>query len=151
MRQAGWDLIVHPGVPLCHAGDAKFTLESFITLNMFVGFHQWDFGLSALHDRSSYDRRRFFDEFAELKAAPAAEFLDARSSRWGALDEFPCDGYLSVVHKRMEAVFFGSTAQRGAVASAGARSPTRHGSSSSPRWRATSGYCIASSSRSMAV
>ncbi|XP_052154860.1 protein GRAVITROPIC IN THE LIGHT 1-like [Oryza glaberrima] len=128
MRRAGWDPVAaaaaaHPGVPLRHPGDAKFALESFVALKMFDGFHRRDFGLSALHDRSSYDRRRLFDEFAELKAAPAAEFLDARSSRWGALGEFLRDRYLSVVHERMEAAFFGSTAQRGAAASAGAALP----------------------------
>jgi hypothetical protein len=128
MRRAGWDPVAaaaaaHPGVPLRHPGDAKFALESFVALKMFDGFHRRDFGLSALHDRSSYDRRRLFDEFAELKAAPAAEFLDARSSRWGALGEFLRDRYLSVVHERMEAAFFGSTSQRGAAASAGAALP----------------------------
>uniref|UniRef100_A0A0E0KZN6 GIL1/IRKI C-terminal domain-containing protein n=1 Tax=Oryza punctata TaxID=4537 RepID=A0A0E0KZN6_ORYPU len=128
MRRAGWDPVaaaaaVHPGVPLRHPGDAKYALESFVALKMFAGFHQMDFGLSALHDRSSYDRRQLFDEFAELKAAPVAEFLDARSSRWGALGEFLRDRYLSVVHELMEAAFFGSTAQRGAVASAGAAFP----------------------------
>uniref|UniRef100_A0A0D9ZVK3 Uncharacterized protein n=1 Tax=Oryza glumipatula TaxID=40148 RepID=A0A0D9ZVK3_9ORYZ len=128
MRRAGWDPVAaaaaaHPGVPLRHPGDAKFALESFVALKMFDGFHRRDFGLSALHDRSSYDRRRLFDEFAELKATPAAEFLDARSSRWGALGEFLRDRYLSVVHERMEEAFFGSTAQRGAAASAGAALP----------------------------
>ncbi|KAF0924674.1 hypothetical protein E2562_010266 [Oryza meyeriana var. granulata] len=128
MRRAGWDpaaaaAAVHPGVPLRHPGDAKFALESFVALKMFAGFHRRDFGLSSLHDRSSYDRRRFFVEFAELKAAPAVAFLDARSSRWSALGEFLRDRYPSLVHERMEASFFGNTAQRGAVASLGASFP----------------------------
>uniref|UniRef100_A0A0E0IZ57 Uncharacterized protein n=1 Tax=Oryza nivara TaxID=4536 RepID=A0A0E0IZ57_ORYNI len=29
MRRAGWDPVVHPGVPLRHTGDAKFALKSF--------------------------------------------------------------------------------------------------------------------------
>ncbi|XP_040380470.1 protein GRAVITROPIC IN THE LIGHT 1-like [Oryza brachyantha] len=128
MRRAGWDpaaaaAAVHPGVPLRQPGDAKFALESFVALKMFAGFHRRDFGLSSLHGRSAHDRRRFFDEFEELKAAPAAAFLDARSSRWSALAEFLRDRYPSLVHERMEAAFFGDTSQRGAVTSAGPALP----------------------------
>ncbi|XP_062180968.1 protein GRAVITROPIC IN THE LIGHT 1-like [Phragmites australis] len=119
MRPAGWDpaavaAAVHPAAQLCHPGDAKFALESYVALKMFANFHRRDFGLSSLHDRSSHDRRRFFEEFSELKAAPA--FLDAQSPRWGALGEFLRDRYLSLVHERMETAFFGRQEQRAAVA-----------------------------------
>ncbi|PUZ63563.1 hypothetical protein GQ55_3G077700 [Panicum hallii var. hallii] len=122
MRAAGWDTAaaaaaVHPGARLRDpAGDARFALESYVALKMLAGFHRKDLGLSSLHARGSLDRRRFFDEFAALKSAPAAEFLDPAggggSARWGALREFLRDRYLSVVHERMEAAFFGG---RGAV------------------------------------
>ncbi|RLN30160.1 uncharacterized protein C2845_PM05G09490 [Panicum miliaceum] len=117
MRAAGWDpaaaaAAVHPGARLSDpAGDARFALESYVALKMLAGFHRKDLGLSSLHARGSLDRRRFFDEFAALKSAPAAEFLDPAgggdSARWGALREFLRDRYLSVVHERMEAAFFG--------------------------------------------
>ncbi|KAL6624530.1 hypothetical protein ACP70R_031851 [Stipagrostis hirtigluma subsp. patula] len=121
MRPAGWDpaaaaAAVHPGAALRHPGDAKFALESYVALKMFASFHRRDFGLSALHDRGSHDRRRFFDEFLELKAAPAAAFLDASTPRWGAFGEYLRDRYRSVVHERMETAFFGRPEHRGAVA-----------------------------------
>ncbi|OEL34441.1 hypothetical protein BAE44_0004547 [Dichanthelium oligosanthes] len=126
MRTAGWDPVaaaaaVHPGARLRDpaGGDARFALESYVALKMFAGFHRKDLGLSALHGRGAHDRRRFFDEFAALKSAPAAEFLDAGGdARWGALREFLRDRYLSVVHERMETAFFGGRAgaeQRAAV------------------------------------
>uniref|UniRef100_A0ACD5U6Y6 Uncharacterized protein n=1 Tax=Avena sativa TaxID=4498 RepID=A0ACD5U6Y6_AVESA len=113
MRLAGWDpaaaaAAVHPAVPLrLSAGDARFALESYVALKMFSDFHRRDFGLSCLQDRGSYDRRRFFEEFAELKSAPATALLDPRNTRWGALGEFLRDRYSSVVHERMEAAFSG--------------------------------------------
>ncbi|KAL5202860.1 hypothetical protein ABZP36_013812 [Zizania latifolia] len=117
MWRAGWDpaaaaAAVHPGVPLRHPGDEKFAFESFVALKMFANFHRRDFGFCSLQDRNSYDRRHFFEEFAELKTAPAAAFLDARNSRWGALGEFLRDRYLSLVHERMEVAFFGRPDQR---------------------------------------
>ncbi|RCV15647.1 hypothetical protein SEVIR_3G075400v4 [Setaria viridis] len=127
MRAAGWDpaaaaAAVHPGARLRDpAGDARFALESYVALKMLAGFHRKDFGMSSLHGRGSHDRRRFFDEFAELKSAPAAEFLGEGNPRWGALREFLRDRYLSVVHERMEAAFFGGRAeQRAAVRKGGA-------------------------------
>ncbi|TVU16993.1 hypothetical protein EJB05_32999, partial [Eragrostis curvula] len=129
MRSAGWDLAaasaaVHPGVRLRHAGDARFAVESFVALKMFAGFQRKDFGLSSLRNRGSHDRRRFFEEFAELKSLPAATFLDASGSgggsqRWGAFREFLRERYLSLVHERMETAFFGRADQRAAVTAAG--------------------------------
>ena len=124
MRAAGWDpaaaaAAVHPGARLRDpAGDARFALESYVALKMLAGFHRKDLGLSSLHARAAHDRRRFFDEFAALKSAPAAEFLDPAGGE-GALREFLRDRYLSVVHERMEAAFF-SGQQRAAVRAGGA-------------------------------
>uniref|UniRef100_A0ACD5TPV7 Uncharacterized protein n=1 Tax=Avena sativa TaxID=4498 RepID=A0ACD5TPV7_AVESA len=129
MRLAGWDpaaaaAAVHPGVPLRHSvRDAKFALESYVALKMFTDFHRRDFGLSCLQDRGSYDRRRFFEEFAELKSAPATALLDARNTRWGALGRFLRDRYSSVVHERMEAAFSGRPAQQRGVLSGRAGFP----------------------------
>ncbi|KAE8819547.1 hypothetical protein D1007_02533 [Hordeum vulgare] len=127
MRLAGWDPAaaagaVHPSVPLRHAGDAKFAIESYITLKMFTNFHRRDFGLNHLQERGSFDRRRFFEEFAELKTVPASTLLEAGSSRWSALGKFLRDRYLSLVHERMEAAFFGRPVQR-ALVSAGVAFP----------------------------
>uniref|UniRef100_A0A0D9UY15 Uncharacterized protein n=1 Tax=Leersia perrieri TaxID=77586 RepID=A0A0D9UY15_9ORYZ len=122
MQSAGWDLAgaaaaVHPGVPLRRAGDAKFVFESYVAMKMFANFHRRDFNFSFLDDREFYDRRRFFEEFTELKAAPASEFLDVATStpRWGGFGKFIRAKYLSLVHARMETAFFGRLEQRGIV------------------------------------
>ncbi|EAZ10950.1 hypothetical protein OsJ_00793 [Oryza sativa Japonica Group] len=119
-RSAGWDLAaaaaaVHPGVQLRRAGDTKFVFESYVAMKMFANFHRRDFNLSFLDEREFYDRRRFFEEFTELKAAPASAFLDARNARWGGFGKFLRAKYLSLVHARMETAFFGRLEQRGIV------------------------------------
>ncbi|KAG8052940.1 hypothetical protein GUJ93_ZPchr0001g30441 [Zizania palustris] len=120
MQSAGWDLAaaaaaVHPGVPLRRAGDAKFVFESYIAMKMFANFHHRDFNFSFLDEREFYDRCRFFEEFTELKVAPASAFLDVRNTRWGGFGKFLRAKYLSLVHARMETAFFGRLEQRGIV------------------------------------
>ncbi|XP_066313559.1 protein GRAVITROPIC IN THE LIGHT 1-like [Miscanthus floridulus] len=120
MQSAGWDLAaaaaaVHPAVPLRRAGDAKFVFESYVAMKMFANFHRHDFNFSFLDEREFYDRRRFFEEFTELKAEPASAFLDVRNPRWGGFGKFLRAKYLSLVHARMETAFFGLLEQRGIV------------------------------------
>ncbi|KAI5005703.1 hypothetical protein ZWY2020_032946 [Hordeum vulgare] len=120
MQAAGWDLAaaaaaVHPGVPLRRAGDAKFVFESYVAMKMFANFHRRDFNFSFLDERELYERRRFFEEFTELKAAPASVFLDVRNARWSGFGKFLRAKYLSLVHARMETAFFGRQEQRGIV------------------------------------
>lgn len=106
---------MHPGVPLRCAGDTKFVFESYVAMKMFANFHRRDFNFSFLDEREFYDRRRFFEEFAELKAEPASAFLDVRNPRWGGFGKFLRAKYLSLVHARMETAFFGRLEQRGIV------------------------------------
>ncbi|KAF0915909.1 hypothetical protein E2562_000552 [Oryza meyeriana var. granulata] len=120
MQSAGWDLAaaaaaVHPGVPLRRAGDTKFVFESYVAMKMFANFHRRDFNFSFLDEREFYDRRRFFEEFTELKAAPASAFLDVRNARWSGFGKFLRAKYLSLVHAKMETAFFGRLEQRGIV------------------------------------
>ena len=120
MQSAGWDLgaaaaAVHPGVPLRRAGDTKFVFESYVAMKMFANFHRRDFNFSFLDEREFYDRRRFFEEFTELKAEPASAFLDVRNPRWSGFGKFLRAKYLSLVHARMETAFFGRLEQRGIV------------------------------------
>lgn len=120
MQAAGWDLAaaaaaVHPGVPLRRAGDAKFVFESYVAMKMFANFHRRGFNFSFLDEREFYERRRFFEEFTELKAAPASVFLDVRNTRWSGFGKFLRAKYLSLVHARMETAFFGRQEQRGIV------------------------------------
>ncbi|KAM0921179.1 hypothetical protein ACQ4PT_007070 [Festuca glaucescens] len=120
MQSAGWDLpaaaaAVHPGVPLRRSSDAKFVFESYVAMKMFANFHRRDFNFSFLDAREFYERRRFFEEFTDLKAAPASVFLDPRSARWGGFGKFLRAKYLSLVHARMETAFFGRQEQRGIV------------------------------------
>ncbi|XP_047059486.1 uncharacterized protein LOC124666181 [Lolium rigidum] len=120
MQSAGWDLsaaaaAVHPGVPLRRPSDVKFVFESYVAMKMFANFHRRDFNFSFLDEREFYERRRFFDEFTDLKAAPAGVFLDPRGARWGGFGKFLRAKYLSLVHARMETAFFGRQEQRGIV------------------------------------
>ncbi|OEL25517.1 hypothetical protein BAE44_0013467 [Dichanthelium oligosanthes] len=120
MQSAGWDLAaaaaaVHPGVPLQRPGDTRFVFESYVAMKMFANFHRRDFNFSFLDEREFYDRRRFFEEFTELKAEPASAFLDVRNPRWGGFGKFLRAKYLSLVHARMETAFFGRLEQRGIV------------------------------------
>ncbi|CAO2199461.1 unnamed protein product [Urochloa humidicola] len=120
MQSAGWDLAaaaaaVHPGVPLRRPGDARFVFESYMAMKMFANFHRRDFNFSFLDEREFYDRRRFFEEFTELKGEPASAFLDVRNPRWGGFGKFLRAKYLSLVHARMETAFFGRLEQRGIV------------------------------------
>lgn len=117
MQSAGWDLnaaaaAVHPGVPLRRAADARFVFESYVAMKMFANFHRRDFNFSFLDERDFYDRRRFFEEFTDLKAEPPSAFL---SPRWAGFAKFLRAKYLSLVHARMETAFFGRLEQRGIV------------------------------------
>ncbi|KAK3140495.1 hypothetical protein QOZ80_5AG0401810 [Eleusine coracana subsp. coracana] len=117
MGPAGWDPVaaaaaVHPGAELGHPSDARFAFESYVALKMFASFHRKDLGMGALLQvRESLDRRAFFEEFAELKSAPASSFLESsraggKHQRWAPFREFLRERYVSVVHERMEAAFF---------------------------------------------
>jgi hypothetical protein len=116
MGPAGYDPVAaaataHPGARLRRPGDARFALESFVALNMFASFQRRDLGLAALRGRGAVDRRAFFEEFrsAAPAAASSSSSLDASSE---AFREFVRERYLSLVHERMEAAFFGRWAEQ---------------------------------------
>nr|CAD1843221.1 unnamed protein product [Ananas comosus var. bracteatus] len=63
---------------------------------------------------TDWSRRRFFDEFTELKSARAKHFLDAGTPR-SPLGRFYRAKYLTLVHPKMESSFFGDLDQRALV------------------------------------
>ncbi|KAG1330269.1 protein GRAVITROPIC IN THE LIGHT 1 [Cocos nucifera] len=121
MESAGWDLdaaagSIQPDVLRRKPGQRIFAFESFVCQKMFSDFHLRDFNLSFLADRSTWDRRRFFDQFTELKFVKLKQVFDGESQK-SALRKFLRAKYLTLVHPKMEVSFFGNLEQRALVSS----------------------------------
>lgn len=121
MESAGWDLdaaagSIQPDVPRRKPGHRIFAFESFICQKMFSDFHLQDFNVSSLAERSTWDRRQFFDEFTELKFVKLIQVFDGKSEK-SALGKFLRAKYLALVHPKMEASFFGNLEQRALMSS----------------------------------
>ncbi|PKU79274.1 protein GRAVITROPIC IN THE LIGHT 1 [Dendrobium catenatum] len=114
MEYAGWDLETAAGViqPVVRGKSEHWThaFESFVCRCIFSDFQHRDFGIS-LDGRSSLDRRRFFQEFLELSSGKLVEAKGAE------LGKFIRTKYLSLVHPKMEASFFGDLSRRAAISS----------------------------------
>ncbi|KAK8949005.1 hypothetical protein KSP39_PZI005721 [Platanthera zijinensis] len=112
MESAGWDLdtaaaAIQPDV----RGKPEHRIhafESFVCRSMFSHFQHRNFGISSLERRSSLDRRTFFQEFLELNSAKPAP-------AGSELGRFVQSKYLSLVHPKMEASFFGDLDRRTAI------------------------------------
>lgn len=123
MDMAGWDVTaaaraVHPGVRLLKTSHRRFFFESYVCQKMFSNFHYRDFNLSFLDERSGWDPQRFFEEFTVVKSLKTKQLLDGKDAQWEGFGKFCRAKYLSVVHPKMEASFFGRLEQR-ALVSAG--------------------------------
>ncbi|XP_008794158.2 protein GRAVITROPIC IN THE LIGHT 1 [Phoenix dactylifera] len=121
MESAGWDLdaaagSIQPDVLRRKPSHRIFAFESFVCQKMFSDFHRRDFNLSSLADRSTWDRRRFFDEFTELKFVKIKQAFEGGTQK-SALGKFIRAKYLALVHPKMEASFVGSLEQRALVSS----------------------------------
>lgn len=114
MDSAGWDLDAAAGViqPVVRGKSEHWTyaFESFVCRCIFSDFHHRDFGIS-FDGRSSLDRRRFFQEFVELSSGKLVEPGGTE------LGKFIRTKYLSLVHPKMEASFFGNLNRRDAITS----------------------------------
>ncbi|KAG1335280.1 protein GRAVITROPIC IN THE LIGHT 1 [Cocos nucifera] len=121
MESAGWDLgaaagSIQPDVLRRKPGHRIFAFESFVCQKMFSDFHRRDFNLSSSADRSAWDQRRFFEEFSDLQFVSLKQVFD-RKGQNSALGKFLRAKYLSLVHPKMEASFFGDLDQRALVSS----------------------------------
>ncbi|PKU61287.1 hypothetical protein MA16_Dca027492 [Dendrobium catenatum] len=84
--------------------------ESFVWRCIFFDFQHHDFGIS-FDGRSSLDRWRFIEEFLELSSGKLVEAKGAE------LGKFIKMKYLSLLHPKMEASFFGDLSRRAATSS----------------------------------
>ncbi|KAJ4839209.1 hypothetical protein Tsubulata_012289 [Turnera subulata] len=128
MKSAGWDVdgaamsIVDVG---CYwsAGktdDKCFAFESYVSREMFQGFHLPFFSIRSdyrLPDNKRGKQQLFFKRFTELRSVRAIEYL-AQNPR-SVFGRFCRMKYLQLVHPKMEISFFGSLEQRSLVGSGG--------------------------------
>lgn len=122
MERAGWDLdaaaaSIERDVVCGNPEHRAFVFESYACRTIFSDFQHHEFGLRR-HAVSSPlpDRRRFFDEFVELKLAKLKQLLQFQSTG-PAFQEFCRAKYLKMVHERMEEAFFGNLDHRSLVGS----------------------------------
>ncbi|KAG6497275.1 protein GRAVITROPIC IN THE LIGHT 1-like [Zingiber officinale] len=121
MESAGWNLdaaagsiqadVLNRGKP----GHRTFAFESYVCRRMFSDFSQQNFGLSVLGECSTWDRRKFFNEFTQVKSLLMNHILDG--PRPSPLAQFCRAKYLSLVRPKMESAFFGDQKKRAAVSS----------------------------------
>ncbi|XP_042408332.1 protein GRAVITROPIC IN THE LIGHT 1-like [Zingiber officinale] len=121
MESAGWNLdaaagsiqadVLNRGKP----GHRTFAFESYVCRRMFSDFSQQNFGLSVLGECSTWDRRKFFNEFTQVKSLSMNHILDG--PRPSQLAQFCRAKYLSLVRPKMESAFFGDQKKRAAVSS----------------------------------
>lgn len=121
MESAGWDLdaaakSIQPNL-LKKSGHRVFAFESFVCQKLFSNFHNQDFGFEHLEEQLSWDKHKFFKEFMELKSAKAKQLLSSQKRRSSWFGGFCRAKYLTIVHPKMEASFFGDLDERGFVSS----------------------------------
>lgn len=121
MVSAGWDLdaaadsiqadVLRRGKP----GHRTYAFESYVCRRMFSDFSHQNFGFSVLGECSAWDRRKFFEEFTQVKSLAVNHILDG--PRPSPVAQFCREKYLSLVRPKMESAFFGNLEKREAVSS----------------------------------
>lgn len=121
MESAGWDLgaaarSIQPDV---HNRPTHkiFAFESFVSQKMLSNFHCRDFGLAPFENRASWEPQKFYAEFTELKSAKTKHLFATPKGRSYGFCKFCRARYLTLVHPKMEASFFGNLDQRELVSS----------------------------------
>ncbi|RWR97432.1 IRK-interacting protein [Cinnamomum micranthum f. kanehirae] len=115
MESARWDInaaadSIQPNV---RKSQKSVAFESYVCKKMFAGFQEPDFAVSGLGSARAR-RSEYFKWFMDLKSRSAMEIVGREKKRLG-FGEFCRLKYLSVVHPKMEAAFFGDVRQRNAV------------------------------------
>ncbi|XP_058084637.1 protein GRAVITROPIC IN THE LIGHT 1 [Magnolia sinica] len=120
MKAAGWDLdaaagAIQPDAVYMKRAHKKYAFESHICQRMFSGFHEESFSVKS--DDLTFSKDSFFHQFLALRAMDP---LDVLSQNPDSIFGKFCRGkYLSVIHPKMEASFFGNLDQRNHVSSGG--------------------------------
>jgi hypothetical protein len=119
MKSAGWDLdaaakSIVSDVAYWRADDKCFAFESFVSREMFDGFHLPNFSLQeeSLPEKKN-QQQLFFRRFTELKSAKATEYIAHKPKSTFA--KFCRAKYLQLIHPQMETSFFGNLSKRSLV------------------------------------
>ncbi|RWR87520.1 IRK-interacting protein [Cinnamomum micranthum f. kanehirae] len=120
MKAAGWDLdaaanAIQPAVVYAKKSHQKYAFESHICQRMFAAFDEESF--SVKHDDLSISKEGFFHQFLALRVMDPLDVLSQNAD--SIFGRFCRSKYLSVIHPKMEASFFGSLDQRNYVAGGG--------------------------------
>ncbi|XP_074586294.1 uncharacterized protein LOC141841982 isoform X3 [Curcuma longa] len=102
MESAGWDLdaaagsiqadVLRRGKP----GHRTYAFESYVCRRMFSDFSHQSFALSVLEECSTWDRRKFFDEFTQRPGKESGGELREGLPGFGVLRRVRRDGAASV-------------------------------------------------------
>ncbi|KAI4302600.1 hypothetical protein MLD38_038324 [Melastoma candidum] len=120
MKAAGWDLdaaasSIEPDVVYAKRAHKKYAFESHICQKMFAGFQQESFGIES--DDVEVDKESFFRQYLALREMDPLDMVGQNADSIFGI--FCRNKYLSVVHPKMEASFFGNLDQRNFVTGGG--------------------------------
>ncbi|XP_010559109.1 PREDICTED: IRK-interacting protein-like [Tarenaya hassleriana] len=120
MKAAGWDLdsaanCIEADVFYAKRAHKKYAFESYICQRMFSGFRQENFSVES--DSSSVDAEGSFRQFLALKDMDPLDALGQNPD--SIFGKFCRSKYLSLIHPKMEASFFGNMDQRNYVMGGG--------------------------------
>ncbi|KAI4338975.1 hypothetical protein MLD38_023971 [Melastoma candidum] len=120
MKAAGWDLdaaasSIEPDVVYAKRAHKKYVFESHICQKMFAGFQQESFGIES--DDVEVDKESFFRQYLALREMDPLDMVGQNAD--SIFGMFCRNKYLSVVHPKMEASFFGNQDQRNFVIGGG--------------------------------
>ncbi|KAJ8616547.1 hypothetical protein MRB53_035919 [Persea americana] len=126
MATASWDIdaaadSIEPDTVSTKPFNRVLVFESYVCRKMFAGFQELDFSIptenSSSGSKQSSRKRLCFKSFMNLKSRKAMEIL--KENPMSEFGRFCKLKYLSVVHPKMEAAFFGDVRQRSLISSGG--------------------------------
>lgn len=126
MATASWDIdaaadSIEPDAVSGKPFNKLLVFESYVCRKMFAGFQELDFSIpiekSSSGSKQSSRKRLCFKSFMNLKSRKAMEIL--KENPMSEFGRFCKLKYLSVVHPKMEAAFFGDVRQRSLISSGG--------------------------------
>ncbi|KAL9403744.1 hypothetical protein Peur_000716 [Populus x canadensis] len=119
MKSTGWDLdaaakCIVSDVAYRRADDKCFAFESFVSREMFDGFHLTNFSPQKESPPEKKNQQQlFFKRFVELKSTKATEYIAHKPKSKFA--NFCRAKYLQLIHPQMETSFFGNLSKRSLV------------------------------------
>lgn len=121
MKVAGWDLdaaanSIEPDVVYAKRAHKKYAFESHICQRMFSGFQQESFSIN-YDNLATVTKDSFFHQFLALKETDPLDSLGQHPD--SIFGKFCRSKYVTVVHPKMEASFFGNLDQRNYVMGGG--------------------------------